>query len=101
MRRLTIAAACRWRKAAKAALGNPETLQLVADAGYSNGEQAEPCEAQGVVRHGPGSWRRQPSRRWRAVRPQPVPLRREYRHLLGATPARGLDGELSTRTATL
>jgi transposase len=38
-------------EAAKTALDNPETLNLIADAGYSNGEQAEPCEAQGVVLH--------------------------------------------------
>jgi Transposase DDE domain len=42
-------------EAAKAALGNPETLNLVADAGYSNGEQAEQCEAQGVVLHVPAN----------------------------------------------
>jgi transposase len=39
--------------AAKEALGNPEILQVVADAGYSNGEQAEACEAQGIVPHVP------------------------------------------------
>lgn len=42
-------------QAARAALGNPETLNLVADAGYSNGEQAEQCEAQGVVPHVPAN----------------------------------------------
>lgn len=42
-------------EAVKTALGNPETLNLVADAGYSNGEQAEQCEAQGVVLHVPAS----------------------------------------------
>jgi len=42
-------------EAAKAALGNPETLNLVADAGYSNGGQAEQCEAQGVVLHVPAN----------------------------------------------
>jgi transposase len=42
-------------EAAKVALGNPETLNLVADAGYSNGEQAEQCEAQGVVLHVPAN----------------------------------------------
>jgi transposase len=40
-------------QAAKAGLGNPETLNLVADAGYSNGEQAEACEAEGIVPHVP------------------------------------------------
>jgi len=42
-------------EAAKTALDNPETLNLIADAGYSNGEQAEQCEAQGVVLHVPAS----------------------------------------------
>jgi transposase len=42
-------------EAAKAALDNPETLNLIADAGYSNGEQAEQCEAQGVMPHVPAN----------------------------------------------
>lgn len=40
-------------EAAKQALGTPETLNVVADAGYSNGEQAERCESQGIVPHAP------------------------------------------------
>jgi transposase len=40
-------------EAAKQALGTPGTLHVVADAGYSNGEQAERCEAQGIVPHAP------------------------------------------------
>jgi transposase len=40
-------------EAAKQAVGNPPSLNLVADAGYSNGEQAETCEAQGIVLHVP------------------------------------------------
>jgi len=40
-------------QAAKAALGNPESLNLVADTGYSNGEQAEACEAEGILPHVP------------------------------------------------
>ena len=40
-------------EAAKQSLGDPETLNVVADAGYSNGEQAERCEAQGIVPHAP------------------------------------------------
>jgi transposase len=40
-------------EAAKAALGNPETLNVVADGGYSNGEQAEQCEQRGIVPHAP------------------------------------------------
>lgn len=36
-------------EAAKEALGNPPSLNVVADAGYSNGQHAEACEAQGIV----------------------------------------------------
>lgn len=42
-------------EAAKAALGHPELLHVVADAGYSNGEQAERCEQQGIVPHVPAN----------------------------------------------
>lgn len=42
-------------EAAKQALGTPETLNVVADAGYSNGEQAERCEQQGIVPHVPAN----------------------------------------------
>jgi transposase len=42
-------------EAAKQALGRPETLNVVADAGYSNGEQAERCESQGIVPHAPAN----------------------------------------------
>ncbi len=42
-------------EAAKAALDNPETLNVVADAGYSNGEQAEACEEQGILPHAPAN----------------------------------------------
>ena len=43
-------------EAAKEAVeGIPPTLHLVADAGYSNGEQAEACEAQGIVPHVPAN----------------------------------------------
>jgi hypothetical protein len=34
-------------EAAKEAVGNPESLNVVADGGYSNSEQAEACEAKG------------------------------------------------------
>ena len=40
-------------EAAKAAVGNPAVLHVVADAGYSNGEQAEACEQKGIVPHVP------------------------------------------------
>ncbi len=40
-------------EAAQQALGNPQTLNVVADAGYSNGAQAEACEARGIVPHVP------------------------------------------------
>lgn len=42
-------------EAARQALDNPETLNVVADAGYSNGEQAERCEEQGIVPHAPAN----------------------------------------------
>jgi len=42
-------------EAAKAAVGDPESLNVVADAGYSNGEQAERCEEQGIVLHVPAN----------------------------------------------
>ena len=38
-------------EAAQAALGSPSELHVVADAGYSNGEQAEACERKGIVPH--------------------------------------------------
>lgn len=38
-------------EAAKAALGSPSELHVVADAGYSNGAQAEACERKGIVPH--------------------------------------------------
>jgi transposase len=40
---------------AKAALEQAETLNVVADAGYSNGEQAARCEEQGIVPHVPAN----------------------------------------------
>jgi transposase len=42
-------------KAAKEAVGNPEALNVVADAGFSNGEQAQLCETQGIVPHVPAN----------------------------------------------
>lgn len=42
-------------EAAKQAVGNPESLNVVADAGYSNGEQAEHCEKQGILPHVPAN----------------------------------------------
>lgn len=38
-------------EAAQAALGGPAELHVVADAGYSNGGQAEACERKGIVPH--------------------------------------------------
>jgi len=38
-------------EAAKAAVGEPAELHVVADAGYSNGAQAEACEQKGIVPH--------------------------------------------------
>jgi transposase len=42
-------------QAAKQAVGTPDSLNVVADAGYSNGEQAEQCEQQGIVPHVPAN----------------------------------------------
>ena len=42
-------------EAAKEALGGPEKLNVIADAGYSNGEQAAQCEAHGIVPHAPAN----------------------------------------------
>jgi transposase len=38
-------------EAAQQAVGSPESLHVVADAGYSNGEQAAECEARGIEPH--------------------------------------------------
>lgn len=40
-------------EAAQQALGDPEQLKVVADAGYSNGKQAASCEQAGIVVHLP------------------------------------------------
>ncbi len=40
-------------EAAHKAVGEPAVLNVVADAGYSNGAQAEACEARGIVPHVP------------------------------------------------
>lgn len=42
-------------QAAKKALGDPDTLKVVADAGYSSGRQARACEEQGIVVHVPSN----------------------------------------------
>ncbi len=42
-------------EAAKQAVGDPESLHVVADAGYSNGEQAAGCEARGIEPHVPAN----------------------------------------------
>ncbi|PYJ48652.1 MAG: IS5/IS1182 family transposase, partial [Verrucomicrobia bacterium] len=42
-------------EAAKQAVGAPALLNVVADAGYSNGEQAERCDGQGIVPHVPAN----------------------------------------------
>lgn len=76
-------------EAAKQAVGAPETLHVAADAGYSNGEQAAQGEAQGIVPHVPAN-RREPPRRWHAVRPQLVHIRGKVRHVpLSSTDSRG------------
>lgn len=44
----------RMAEAAQAAVGQPgESIHVVADGGFSNGEQAEACEAQGIIVHAP------------------------------------------------
>jgi hypothetical protein len=40
-------------EAAKQAIGSPASLNVIADGGYSNGEQSETCEAQGIVPYVP------------------------------------------------
>jgi len=40
-------------EAAKSALGDPPSLKVIADGGFSNGEQAEACETKGIVPHVP------------------------------------------------
>jgi transposase len=40
-------------QAAKQAVGSPTSLNVIADGGYSNGEQSEACEAQGIVPYVP------------------------------------------------
>ena len=42
-------------EAASQAVGVPDSLHVVADAGYSNGEQAERCEQRGIVPHVPAN----------------------------------------------
>lgn len=42
-------------EAAREAVGDPPSLHVVADAGYSNGEQAEACEAKGILPHVPAN----------------------------------------------
>lgn len=42
-------------EAAREAVGDPPSLHIVADAGYSNGEQAEACEAKGILPHVPAN----------------------------------------------
>jgi transposase len=42
-------------EAAQQALGSPATLKVVADAGYSNGQQAEACEERGIAPHVPAN----------------------------------------------
>jgi transposase len=40
-------------EAAKHEVGSPASLNVIADGGYSNGEQSEACEAQGIVPYVP------------------------------------------------
>jgi len=42
-------------EAAQTAVGDPSSLNVVADAGYSNGAQADACEARGILPHVPAN----------------------------------------------
>jgi transposase len=42
-------------EAAKVAVGEPQRMSVIADAGYSNGEQAEACEEKGILPHVPSN----------------------------------------------
>src|SRR2546422_1381609 len=42
-------------EAAKVAVGEPQRMHVIADAGYSNGEQAEACEGKGILPHVPSN----------------------------------------------
>src|SRR5712691_9781643 len=42
-------------EAAKVAVGEPQRMNVIADAGYSNGEQAEACEGKGILPHVPSN----------------------------------------------
>ena len=42
-------------EAAKMAVGEPQRMNVIADAGYSNGEQAEACEGKGILPHVPSN----------------------------------------------
>jgi transposase len=42
-------------EAAQKAVGDPPSLNVVADAGYSNGQQAEACESKGILPHVPAN----------------------------------------------
>jgi hypothetical protein len=62
-------------EAAQTAVSGPaQPLNVVADAGYSNGEQAEACEAKGhLAACARQPWREQ-SWRWQVVRPHGIYL---------------------------
>src|SRR5439155_355200 len=42
-------------EAAKMAVGEPQRMNVIADAGYSNGEQAEACQGKGILPHEPSN----------------------------------------------
>jgi len=69
-------------EAAQAAVAEPgRALNVVADAGYSNGEQAEACEAKGIVPHVPANRAVNNQGGWHVVRPQGVYLPVRHGHL--------------------
>jgi hypothetical protein len=60
-------------EAAKHAL-EPETFNVVADAGYSNGEQVAHCEAAGMMPYVSGHARRQQPGGWHPIQSYRLPL---------------------------
>jgi hypothetical protein len=56
-------------EAAKQAVGSPASLKVIADGGYSNGEQSETCETRGIVPLHTAPAQRQQSRWWQTIRP--------------------------------
>ena len=68
-------------EAAQQALGDPPaTIHVVADAGYSNGEQAAACEGKGILPHVPAKRGSEYSRQWQTVRTHRLPISGTEQH---------------------